>query len=131
MTSMAPVHVDCTCAYPQVHRNVQLYVILGELFEEYWHARRAESSSSQLSELYAELLAVAVELYSFIATYQDKTSTAVPGSEDDPSYFWSLAQPHDASDDEPGIIDLYVNIITSVNFLHSPPVRNALLRLTP
>ncbi|KZV65699.1 hypothetical protein PENSPDRAFT_689595 [Peniophora sp. CONT] len=114
-------HVEYVCPYPRLKDKLDERFILRGLFDEYWRIRRAESSDSWLAQVYAELYDVAVKLYSFIASYQDKTGTCAPGSEDDPRVFWSLAQPLDASEARPGIIDVYARIITSDDFLHSPP----------
>lgn len=116
-------HTNCVCAYPQLKERLDRRFALRDLFEKYWRTRHADESCPRLPEIYADLLGVAIELYAFSASYQNKTANYRHGSEDDPRFFWSLAQPPNAT--EPGILDVYVDIISSDEFLQSPLVRGS------
>ncbi|VDC00434.1 unnamed protein product, partial [Peniophora sp. CBMAI 1063] len=110
-------HTDRPCPYPQLKARVDNRLVLRDLYQDYWRVRLA--GTPELSEVYANLLSVAIELYSFIASYHYKTGVSRLKPEDDPRLFWSMAQPSNAA--EAGIIDIYVDIIINENFLHSPP----------
>lgn len=99
------------------------HLTLHALYINYWQLRH-ETPLPDVSSAYTELLAVAVEIYSIIAGYQRRGGYH-ERTQDDPAAFWMFAQPHEeiAKEAGPGIIDVYVDIITDADFLHSPPVR--------
>ena len=115
---------DGPCSHwTKLRDRARRYLTLHDLYKDYWQLRRKEPAAD-LSQTYDELLAVAVAVYSTIADYERRRSHH-EGTQDDPSAFWMFAQPHEgiAREAGPGIIDVYIDIMTDDNFLHSPPVR--------
>ena len=94
--------------------------ILRDKYYEYWHLRRVHPSESS-DDTYAALVRTAIELYAFMASYQDLERYQI-GGKDDPESFLYMAQPPVVMDAGPGIIDTYIEILTDENFFHSPQV---------
>ncbi|KZV63036.1 hypothetical protein PENSPDRAFT_691971 [Peniophora sp. CONT] len=104
--------------------SARKHLALRDLFRQYWRFRREEPvpNSDVSDRAYTELLAVAIEIYAFINSYQ-LIEGFFEGTPDDPKAFWSFAQPSEEATDDlgTGIIEVFVEILTDDDFFRTPP----------
>ena len=107
---------------------------------DYWRSRAGREQPSDASERLRTLYEVATSLHRLVRHWTEEVSF-VPGDENDPQSFWDLAEPQQEMTTEvmidllqnhrfecgpvrhvPGLISIYVNIITDQRFLKTPQV---------